>query len=320
MWGINTLFLLAAGLDILEVFLVGAVYTAVIVVFEIPTGAVADARGRRLSFLISVAALLAGTLVYVAAAARGGGLAAFALGAGILGLGATFYSGAFEAWLVDALEAAGHQGPLDRVLARGQLITSATTVAGTIAGGLLASLELSYPYLLRAALLIPLFVLAARTMHEPDFVVRELRWRSLHRELTGLARAGFAHGLGQPAVRALLIAGVVHYGFLTWAFHAWQPYFLELLGRDAPWVAGVVAALITLATMAGNALVLWLGAGRRRRHLLLAAAAVQTAAAVAVGLVGSFLPGGGPLPADDGGGGGRRPAQAGLSPPPDPVP
>ena len=29
-----------------------------------------------------------------------------------------------------------------------------------------------------------------------------------------------------------------------WAFYAWQPCFLELLGRDAVWVAGVVSALI----------------------------------------------------------------------------
>ena len=31
------------------------------------------------------------------------------------------------------------------------------------------------------------------------------------------------------------------------AFYAWQPYFLELLNRDAVWVAGVVSALMSVA-------------------------------------------------------------------------
>ena len=37
-WGVNTLFLLAAGLDIFGVFIANAAFTACMVVFEIPTG------------------------------------------------------------------------------------------------------------------------------------------------------------------------------------------------------------------------------------------------------------------------------------------
>ena len=46
-WGVNTLFLLGAGLNILEVFMANAAFTAGGVVFEIPTGVLADTRGRR---------------------------------------------------------------------------------------------------------------------------------------------------------------------------------------------------------------------------------------------------------------------------------
>ena len=51
-WGVNTLFLLDAGLDILGVFIANATFTASMAVFEIPTGVVADTVGRRLSFLV----------------------------------------------------------------------------------------------------------------------------------------------------------------------------------------------------------------------------------------------------------------------------
>ena len=52
-WGINTLLLLGAGLDIFEVFIANGVYTASMVIFEIPTGVWADSRGRRSSFLLT---------------------------------------------------------------------------------------------------------------------------------------------------------------------------------------------------------------------------------------------------------------------------
>ena len=54
-WGVNTLFLLDAGLDILGVFLANAAFTAGMVLFEVPTGVFADTTGRRSSFLMSVA-------------------------------------------------------------------------------------------------------------------------------------------------------------------------------------------------------------------------------------------------------------------------
>ena len=46
-WGINTLFLLDAGLSNLEAFAANAFFTAGMVIFEIPTGVVADTWGRR---------------------------------------------------------------------------------------------------------------------------------------------------------------------------------------------------------------------------------------------------------------------------------
>ena len=71
-WGVNTLFLLDAGLDIFQVFVANAAFTAGSVLFEIPTGVFADSRGRRISFLLSVSILLLTTLAYVGVAELGG--------------------------------------------------------------------------------------------------------------------------------------------------------------------------------------------------------------------------------------------------------
>ena len=144
-WGVNTLFLLDAGLDILGVFIANGVFTGSMALFEIPTGIVADARGRRLSFLLSLVIVLVGTLGYVWAAAAGGRLALFIAASIILGLGYTFYSGAVEAWLVDALNASRFEGQLDEVFARGSMVTGCAMLIGTVTGGFLGSVQLSLP-------------------------------------------------------------------------------------------------------------------------------------------------------------------------------
>ena len=57
-WGINTLFLLDAGLSNTEAFAANAFFTLGQVIFEVPTGVVADTRGRRFSFLLGAVTLL----------------------------------------------------------------------------------------------------------------------------------------------------------------------------------------------------------------------------------------------------------------------
>ena len=64
-WGINTIFLLDAGLSNLEAFSANAFFTAGMVLFEVPTGIVADTVGRRMSYLLGTVTLSGSTLLYV---------------------------------------------------------------------------------------------------------------------------------------------------------------------------------------------------------------------------------------------------------------
>ena len=64
-WGINTIFLLDAGLSNLEAFAANAFFTAGMVLFEVPTGIVADMWGRRVSFLLGTVTLAVATGLYV---------------------------------------------------------------------------------------------------------------------------------------------------------------------------------------------------------------------------------------------------------------
>jgi MFS family permease len=289
-WGINTIFLLrVGGLTLFDVFLANAVFTGSMALFELPTGIVADTRGRRFSFLCSVTILFFGTLLYVAIPTLGGGLLAFCGASVLLGFGYTFYSGAVEAWVVDALTASGYDGPLERVLARGGIVTSAAMLAGTVAGGILADRHLVIPYLVRCSLLLIALVVALVTMREIGFTVRPLVLRELPRQMARVGKDGIRFGWNMPRARFVILAGAIPAIFLEWGYHAWQPYFLELLGMDSMWVLGLIAAAISVAMMLGNWLVerLTRFCGRRTT-ILLGAAAVYSVAAIGVGLATSF--------------------------------
>src|SRR6187402_3894030 len=98
-WGVNTLFLLDAGLSNAEAFAANAFFSLGQVIFEVPTGVVADTRGRRFSFLLGAATLLISTLLYLVMWQVRAGLLGWAIASILLGLGFTFFSGATEAWL-----------------------------------------------------------------------------------------------------------------------------------------------------------------------------------------------------------------------------
>jgi len=117
-WGINTLFLLDAGLSNLEAFAANAFFTAGMVLFEVPTGVVADVWGRRVSYLLGTVTLSASTFLYWLLWVMNAPFWPWAIVSILLGLGFTFFSGAVEAWLVDALHFAQYDGTLESVIGK----------------------------------------------------------------------------------------------------------------------------------------------------------------------------------------------------------
>lgn len=290
-WGVNTLFLLDAGLDIFGAFVANSFFTAAMVLFEVPTGVLADTKGRRVSFLLSTAVLLVSTLWYVAIAAAGGGLVAFCLASVVMGIGFTLYSGAVEAWVVDALRADGYEGPLDGLFARSAIVSGVAMLVGTVGGGFLGSADLSLPYVVRAVLLGLTFVLSLFAMHDRGFTPRPVTFNHLAEEMKKVGRAGVTWSWGEPRIRLLVWASFIQMGFLMWGWYAWQPYFLELLDNDAVWVAGAIAALSALGMTGGNSLVpLFSRMCPRRSTLLIWASGVSSLALIGVGLARSFWP------------------------------
>jgi MFS family permease len=284
-WGINTLFLLEAGLNNLEAFAANAFFTAGMVAFEIPTGIVADLRGRRVSFLSGAVVLAVGTLAYVAMWWVQAPFWAWAVASVILGLGFTFFSGAMEAWLVDALEDAGWQGELDTVFGRGQAVEGIAMLGGSVLGGVIAQASnLGVPFVVRAALLVVTVVVAAVFMHDRGFT--PTRGKRPGPEIRRIARESVKHGLGNPPVRWVMLTSPFIGGVGIYAFYAMQPYLLELYGDPTAYgLAGVAAAIVAGSQIIGGLLAVRLRRlFRFRTSMLIAATAVSTVALLGVGL------------------------------------
>ena len=286
-WGIDTLFKMGAGLDIQQVLLTNAAFTLGSMIFEIPTGVVADTLGRRVSLLLCLVTLFTTTLLYVASAWRGWGFWAFVWISVFLGLGFTFYTGAVDAWLVDALKATGYTEPLEPVFAKGQMFFGAGMLVGTIGGGLLGQIHLYIPYVVRAAIVVPLFALAWYAMPELGYTPRALELKRVPVEMRRVFVEGMEYGLHHPVVRLVMLASLVSMSFMIFGFYSWQRYFLDLLGRDLVWVDGLISSLLGLSLIAGNALVAPLSRlVRSRTGLLMLSVVVQAAMATACGMVG----------------------------------
>ena len=288
-WGINTLFLLDAGLNNLEAFAANAFFTAGFVLFEIPTGVVADLWGRRVSYLLGLFTLAISTVLYLFMWYTSAPFWAWAGASLFLGLGFTFISGAFEAWLADALVHAGDKDKLESVLAKGEVVEGVAMLAGSVAGGAIAqATNLGVPYVIRAVLLVVNLVVAAILMKDLGFT--PVKGTRATEEIKSILRASIKYGLRNRPVRWLMFAAPFTSGVTIYAFYAMQPYLLELYGnKQAYGIAGLAAAIVAGAQIAGGLLVPHVSrVFTRRTSVLLTCEGISVVVLAVIGFVPNF--------------------------------
>jgi MFS family permease len=288
-WGINTLFLLDAGLSNAEAFAANAFFTGGMVLFEVPTGVVADTWGRRVSYLLGTVTLAGATFLYYLLWQVSAPFWAWAVVSLLLGLGFTFFSGAVEAWLVDALRANDFHGRLESVFGRGQMVGGIAMLGGSVLGGVVAQVtSLGVPFLMRVGVLLAMFVVAFRMMRDVGFTPR----RATHplRETKAILSASIEHGLGNRPVRFVMLAAPFTSGVSIYVFYALQPFLLDLYGDPTAYsIAGLAAAIVAGSQIAGGyAAPKIRGLFRRRTSALLLGSVATAGILVVLGVVDVF--------------------------------
>lgn len=237
------LFLLSRGLDLFQVNVVLAVYFATSLVFEVPTGAVADRFGRRTSFL-------AGCLLRAAAFTfywRCASFEAFLLAEFVDAIGSTLESGALDAWVVDGMRGDGGERPAGRVFSNGSAIARTAMILSGLAGGYLAEIEIGLPWLFGATGFLVTAAAGGLTMEERAPAERH----GEHASLVETVRDGFAAVRDTRTLRVLVaLTALTAFAHLP-AMVLWPPRVAEIVGRETR-VTGWIWGFVNLAAIVAN--------------------------------------------------------------------
>lgn len=233
------------GLSPLQLVLVGTLVEAVVLLFEIPTGIVADVYSRRLSVLISIA------MTGVAFLIEGlfPSFEAILLAQVVWGIGATFESGAIDAWVVDEMGEAQSA----RAFQRGAQLDSVGTFLGVLAGMATgAQFGVATPVWLGGLGLLGVFAVLAVIMPERHFTPVPTAARGTWRTFAAMLREGAAIVRRRPVLRRLVVAGFVQGAFSEGFDRLWTPLALTVAApfglQPIVWL-GIVRAIAVLAVI-----------------------------------------------------------------------
>ncbi len=242
------LFQESRGLTYFQRLALGGLYSAVVILVEVPTGVLADRLGRRRSMMLGAVAMIASCVLAIHATSFAG----FAIAEALAATSMALCSGADTAYLYDLLARHGCRGDYARRESSASamhLIGSAVAFAG---GGLAASVDLVLPYYLTAVVATAALVVAwalrpdhGRTIPQgaPSSEVAE-RWQGWWRDIA----AALAAVRGSARLGWLVAYSAVVFTLLRATTYIYQPY-LEQRGFGTLEIGVLFAAMYALAAV-----------------------------------------------------------------------
>ena len=234
-----------AGLDPIQLILVGTVLEISIFLFEVPTGVVADVRSRRLSLIIGYAMIGLGLVLE-------GVLPLFAtilVAQAIWGIGYTFTSGARQAWLADELEDGIGVG---RIFLKGAQLEQVGALAGIALSVLLATISVALPLIVGGIMFVILAVVLLVIMPERGFSptphINRTSWRDMRTTFAAGVTTTRTHPVLMAIIAIELFTGASSEPFdRLWTLHMLETFeFPSLWGLNSLVWFGVIGAVTLL--------------------------------------------------------------------------
>lgn len=158
------------GLSLESIYILKSIYSVAIVVFEIPSGYLADMIGRKNTLIAGAILGTAGYVIY----SFSYGFAGFVAAELVLGAGLSMVSGADSALLYDSLAQYGEEKQYTRYEGKVTSIGNFAESFAGLAGGALALISLRIPFYVQAAVAF-MAIPAALTLWEPEGIIRGKR-------------------------------------------------------------------------------------------------------------------------------------------------
>jgi DHA3 family tetracycline resistance protein-like MFS transporter len=208
-----------AGLDPLQLVLLGTALEASVFLFEIPTGIVADIYSRRLSIIVGYSLIGLGMLIE-------GSFQIFVtilLAQIVWGIGYTFISGAQDAWLADEVG----EERLTTTYLRGSQFAQIAALTGIVVNVALASIQLYLPFLVAGIGHIGLALFLILFMPESGFAPTPQSDRHTWQKMNGTFRDGMATIRQRPLLVTILGIALI-YGLYSEALdRLWEAHILD---------------------------------------------------------------------------------------------
>jgi DHA3 family tetracycline resistance protein-like MFS transporter len=239
-----------ANLDPLQLVLMGTVMEAAVFLCEIPTGVVADLVSRRLS--LGIAWLLQGGAWALAGATTSFGviLAAWV----VWGIGATFESGAFQAWITDEVGT----DRVGRVFVRGSQASLVGSIVGVLASFAIATVSIRAAIYGAGAVTAAMGLVALLFMPETGFTPAPRGERTRRRAMLDTALSG-ARLVRRVPTLMLLVTATIFVGAASEGFDRLSEAHLlrnigvpAFVGFDPLWWFAVLAIGGTLLALAAS--------------------------------------------------------------------
>lgn len=217
------LYLAYCGLNLAQIGLVEGVYHATSIVFEIPSGAVADLLGRKRSMVLSKICIAISCIIMLFARS----FWFFALSFMIQALGNNLNSGSEEALVYDSMKFAGQEERYMGVCGRLNMLIEVSQGIATVVGGILA--EFSYVWCYSACLVIALLALMpVILMTEAPYANAQNSQLSVWKIVAGHFQTCFAILQSDSRILKIIAYYAVIFASETLLFFYSQQYYYEM--------------------------------------------------------------------------------------------
>ena len=237
-----------AGLNPLQLILVGTALELTVLLADVPTGVLADVYSRRLSMIVGYVLVGIGYIME-------GSLPIFAsilLAQVVWGFGYTFVSGAFQAWLADELR---DDSKTAAVFVKATKYESFGALAGICLSAALATVYVGLSLIAGGLIFIGLGLFVAVSMSETGFTPKSNTQRSTWKSMTNVLTTGL-RAVSMSRVLMALIAIEVFFGMSSepfdrlWAKHTLEMFeFPGILGLDPIVWFGVIQAVAAISAI-----------------------------------------------------------------------
>lgn len=204
---IIVLFLIAKGLSFTEIMILQSVAAISVVIFEVPTGALADKLGRKFSILLGAALWAVSLSIYM----LGKHFIVFMLAEIVFSLGATLKSGADGALIYDTLKVLGKTENYQRIEGFARALALYAQAVGSVVAGFAYEVHIFLPMIISIVFMMITVIVALRFQEPPIEGKKGPYGEKYLDQMKGSAQYIFTH----EKIKAVLLFSMIFFCILS---------------------------------------------------------------------------------------------------------